>query len=108
MYASLIPINDAYAPVDHWQWMATLWRGIVGPDITIFVKKVGNDTEGRDELTRYGGVEIRNDCAGIIIRVPPGEGSNLIEEKCMRRMGFEVLEAVRGIGGDDGGAAFRS
>ncbi|KAL5345872.1 slightly ste11-like protein [Pseudogymnoascus australis] len=32
-----IPINDAYAPVDHWQWMATLWRGIIGVDLTVYV-----------------------------------------------------------------------
>ncbi|MCJ1235927.1 hypothetical protein MMC14_003901 [Varicellaria rhodocarpa] len=36
--ASSLPIADSYAPIDHWQWMATLWRGIVGPDITIVVR----------------------------------------------------------------------
>ncbi|KAI4152520.1 MAG: hypothetical protein LQ340_002870, partial [Diploschistes diacapsis] len=33
--ASIIPILDEYSPTDHWQWMATLWRGIVGPDVTV-------------------------------------------------------------------------
>ncbi|CAI6265946.1 unnamed protein product [Periconia digitata] len=37
-YASRIPIQDVYSPMDHWQWMATLWRGTVGPDLTIYVK----------------------------------------------------------------------
>lgn len=36
--ATRIPINDAYAPLDHWQWAATLWRGIVGADLTIWIK----------------------------------------------------------------------
>lgn len=34
-FASRILITDTYAPVDHWQWMASLWRGIIGPDVTI-------------------------------------------------------------------------
>ena len=40
--ASQIPISDEYSPSDHWQWMATLWRGIVGPDVTIDVKIPGH------------------------------------------------------------------
>lgn len=36
-FASRILITDTYAPVDHWQWMASLWRGIIGPDVTIAV-----------------------------------------------------------------------
>ncbi|TAQ89161.1 Nucleoside-triphosphate phosphatase [Chlorociboria aeruginascens] len=88
-FALRIPINDSYAPVDHWQWMATLWRGIVGPDLTVYVKRVD-----RDEVERLGAVEIRSDCSGIVVRVP--EGTHL-DEKTARRLGFEVLEFVRGI-----------
>lgn len=36
-WAARIPIADAYSPADHWQWLATLWRGIVGPDVTVYV-----------------------------------------------------------------------
>ena len=36
--ASTIPIADEYSPTDHWQWMATLWRGVVGPDVTVDVR----------------------------------------------------------------------
>jgi HMG box factor len=36
-FACAVPIVDAYAPVDHWQWMATLWRGIVGADLVVYV-----------------------------------------------------------------------
>ena len=88
-FALRIPINDSYAPIDHWQWMATLWRGIVGPDLTVYVTRVG-----RDEMNKYGGVEIRVDCGAIIVRVPEGGGS--MDEKTARRLGFEVLEFVRG------------
>jgi HMG box factor, other len=88
-FALRIPINDSYAPVDHWQWMATLWRGIVGPDLTIFVNKVG-----RDEMNKMGGVEIRGDCTAIIVRVV--EGCKM-DEKTARRLGFEVVEFVRNV-----------
>jgi HMG box factor, other len=88
-FASRIPINDSYAPVDHWQWMATLWRGIVGPDLTVYVKRVD-----REEMERHGGVEIRGDCGGIVVRV--AERAKL-DEKTARRLGFEVIEFVRGV-----------
>lgn len=89
-FALRIPINDSYAPVDHWQWMATLWRGIVGPDLTVYVSRVG-----RDEMNKYGGVEIRQDCPCIVVRIP--EGSRKMDEKTARRLGFEVVEFVRNV-----------
>lgn len=102
-HASAIPINDAYAPVDHWQWMATLWRGIVGPDLTIFVKILPPDRESKEEMARFGGVEVRGDCKAIVVRVLTDEGGEegkRLEDKMLRRLGFEVMEFVRGIGGE--------
>jgi hypothetical protein len=49
---------------------------------------------GRDELNKMGGVEIRGDCAAIIVRVL--EGANM-DEKTARRLGFEVVEFVRNV-----------
>ncbi|ESZ96021.1 hypothetical protein SBOR_3594 [Sclerotinia borealis F-4128] len=65
-YSLKLPINDSYAPVDHWQWMATLWRGIIGADLTVFVKGVG-----REEMERCGGVEwsVGGGGRGIVVRV---------------------------------------
>ena len=88
-FASRIPIADSYAPVDHWQWMATLWRGIIGPDLTIYSKRVN-----KDELERLGGVEMRSDCKGIVVRVLE---AGKMEEKTARRLGFEVTESVRSV-----------
>lgn len=121
-YALLIPINDSYAPVDHWQWMATLWRGIVGPDLTIYATRAG-----REEMEKFGGVEIRGDCSTIVVRVPEdgdreyggedngkrkgrdgdskGENGREMDEKTARRLGFEVLEFVRNLDQEKG---FRS
>jgi HMG box factor len=88
-FATRIPITDSYAPVDHWQWMATLWRGIIGPDLTIYTKRVD-----RDELDRIGGVEVRSDCRGIIVRVLETERIN---DKTSRRLRFEIMEIIHGF-----------
>jgi len=139
-YASAIPITDAYAPVDHWQWMATLWRGIVGPDLTVYVKAldtsapgvaaavaagtamgvtaagggggggiIGSDREVADELARYGGVECRWDVSAVVVRVGVGApiqgNGGRVEEKTLRRLGFEVLEWIRNGMGSEGGRA---
>ncbi|KAI7597939.1 hypothetical protein KC346_g14459, partial [Hortaea werneckii] len=39
-FALRIPIdaNSQYSAPDHWQWAATQWRGVVGPDLTIYVR----------------------------------------------------------------------
>lgn len=96
--ASKIPIVDAYAPVDHWQWMATLWRGIIGVDLTIYVNSTGR---GDEEVARGlgapplgGGVEVRNDARAIVVQAQNGK----VEERVLRRLGFEILEFIRGVG----------
>ncbi|MCJ1402677.1 hypothetical protein MMC11_005897 [Xylographa trunciseda] len=100
--ASTIPIADAYAPVDHWQWMATLWRGIVGPDITIVVRPASNQYDGssangnsspREETRNGGGVEVRLQDARTITLLCPNVGK--VPESALRRMGFELGEYVR-------------
>ncbi|CCC13644.1 hypothetical protein SMACR_07212 [Sordaria macrospora] len=99
-FACTIPIADAYAPVDHWQWMATLWRGIVGPDLTVYVKPV---TE--EEMMMEGwppvGVEVKGERL-IVVRVvvPSGHGGQItaVEElsgETEKLLAFEVGEWVR-------------
>lgn len=73
--------------------MATLWRGIIGPDLTIYAARVGKDEQA--------GVEIRQDCSAIIVRVDEGKK---MDEKTARRLGFEVMEFVRGEHGSFGKA----
>lgn len=37
-FASTVDIADRYSPVDHWRWGATIWRGVVGADVTVAVR----------------------------------------------------------------------
>ena len=86
-HACQIPIADSYLPVDHWQWVATLWRGIVGPDLVVYVKPCSEE-----ELSRGGAVELRGNEL-MIVKVLQGTG---LDEKVDRRVCFEVVEWLRG------------
>lgn len=86
-FACSIPINDSYAPLDHWQWMASLWRACVGPDITVYIRECS-----KEEFDRAGGnpVEVRlQDARTVIIRRVIGAPREL-EEKTLKRVGFEI------------------
>lgn len=107
-FASTVAITDPYSPVDHWQWMATLWRGIVGADLVIYVQGMTPDEVAKNA----GTVEYR--APGImVVRVVGGDssastfgggggsssssgyGNGKIDEKTERRLAFEVMEWVR-------------
>ncbi|RMZ77395.1 hypothetical protein DV738_g4347, partial [Chaetothyriales sp. CBS 135597] len=42
-------ISDAYSPGSHWQWIAALWRGAIGPDVTIAVRPAGGIPGGSND-----------------------------------------------------------
>jgi hypothetical protein len=87
LYTSRISIQDSYSPTDHWQWMATLWRGTVGPDLTIYVETL----EKGEEVRRA--VEL-NEEARCLTVCREGAG---FEGSALRRVGFEVGEWIQGI-----------
>ncbi|RVX75701.1 hypothetical protein B0A52_00057 [Exophiala mesophila] len=39
-----MPISDGFSPPAHWQWFATLWRGSVGPDVTVVIKSTDEES----------------------------------------------------------------
>lgn len=95
--ASSIPITDAYAPVDHWQWMATLWRGIVGPDVTIAIAAPGSSvfsSNGKATKNIGGSVEIRLEDSRTILLSTDDETGTVVEG-ALRRVCFELGEWVR-------------
>lgn len=92
-FACAVPVHkDAYAPVDHWQWMATLWRGIAAADLVVYVRVASDEELGPGQLQA---VELK--APGLmVVRVPASvleDGG--IGEKAERRLGFEVVEWVR-------------
>lgn len=95
-YARHIPIgpSDPYSPNDHWQWTATQWRGIIGPDLTIYVRDAVSGESGRPSF-EIEPVEGRPDVALFVVR-REGDG---VEASLLRRVGFEVSEWVRAFGG---------
>ena len=101
-WASALPIDDTYSPADHWQWVATLWRGIIGPDFTVYVHSVEEPDTGLPSGVAGArpAVDIREELGALIVRSsPPSEnesGSGLrVEEGSIRRVAFEVGEWAR-------------
>ncbi|KAF1916887.1 hypothetical protein BDU57DRAFT_449233 [Ampelomyces quisqualis] len=86
-YASRIPIRDAYSCTDHWQWMATLWRGTVGPDLTIYVKTHEKDA---------GATKPEMDDAVRCLTIGK-EKDGKFTDADLRRVGFEVSEFINGM-----------
>ncbi|KAF1835982.1 hypothetical protein BDW02DRAFT_578284 [Decorospora gaudefroyi] len=89
-YASRIPIQDAYSATDHWQWMATLWRGTVGPDLTLYVKTY-DAKEGHTGAKPDLDDPVR--CLTVF-----KERAGKFTEADLRRVGFEVNEWIKGMG----------
>ncbi|KAK4188801.1 hypothetical protein QBC35DRAFT_431993 [Podospora australis] len=134
-FACSIPIADSYAPVDHWQWMATLWRGVVGADLVVYVRpSYPEETQAQQTPAQQGQVgvgvgigTVEVKAAGLIVvkvpvsfvsspsgsqgsaassSVPPATGTETVvqmDEKMERRLGFEIVEWVRGGGWERGG-----
>jgi hypothetical protein len=73
--------------------MASLWRGCIGPDITVYIRECT-----KDELDRVGGnpVEVRlQDVRTVILRKVAGTPREL-EVKALKRVGFEVEDFLTG------------
>lgn len=108
LFARLIPIgpSDPYAPNDHWQWTATLWRGIIGPDLTIYLRDAaaGATTGPSVELEV---VEGKPEVGLFVVKRVKGDGSaegngseeGEVEASVLRRVEFEVSEWVRAFSG---------
>ena len=109
LVACLIPLgpNDPYSPNDHWQWTATQWRGIIGPDLTIYVRDGTNLESGRPSV-EIENVDGKSDVGLMVMRRTMSNDQNggfdgaevgsHVEASVLRRMGFEVGEWVRAFG----------
>ncbi|KAF3481345.1 HMG-box transcription factor [Arthroderma uncinatum] len=92
-HACLASNNGTQDPMDHWERMAMQWGSCVGPDITVYIRDCD-----QDEMSRYGegnSVENRlNDVRTLVIRRLVGSNEG-IDERALRRVGFEVKEFLR-------------
>ncbi|OQV02763.1 hypothetical protein CLAIMM_07905 isoform 1 [Cladophialophora immunda] len=59
-----MPINDGFSPPAHWQWFATLWRGSIGPDITIIIR--GADEEPAEGVDVVKQTPIQGNHPGVV------------------------------------------
>lgn len=84
-FACRIPLTDTYAPNDHWSWNATQWRGVIGPDLTIYLK----DGKEKGKL-----VEQSEEEKLFVVR----KGADEVDGATLRRLGFEIGEWVRAFG----------
>ncbi|KAI9695309.1 MAG: hypothetical protein M1820_008716 [Bogoriella megaspora] len=92
-YATHVPILDNYSPADHWQWMATLWRGTVGPDVTIYVRDCGPEEMAREKF-----FEVKEEIRCLIVRRDKNNLGGRIDQPALRRASFEIAEWVRAMG----------
>jgi HMG box factor, other len=88
--------HDPYSPSDHWQWTATQWRGVVGPDLTIFVRDAVVGETGKPT------VEISSEGNLFVVKRTKSEGDKgwELDASALRRLGFEVGEWVRAFGAE--------
>jgi hypothetical protein len=105
-FACAIPIGgvDRYSASDHWQWAASQWRGIIGPDLTIYVQDLESNDTGRPPV-EIEPVANKSDAAVFVVRrtkdteqmVDVGEqqGGIQLDPSALRRVGFEVGEWIR-------------
>lgn len=93
-FASRVRIDDVYSPYDHWQWMSTMWRDTVGPDVTIYIKDIPAEEVGSTDRL----VNVKEDTHVItLIRKRLAGGVAKPDDKDLRRLAFEIGESVRGI-----------
>lgn len=109
LFASAIPIGgtDPYSPNDHWQWAATQWRGIIGPDLTIYVCDASTSENGRPAMEIEGVSEKGRAVLFVVKRAKddhqatdsePKNAAVQLEPFALRRIGFEVSEWVKAFG----------
>ncbi|KXL43134.1 hypothetical protein M433DRAFT_162477 [Acidomyces richmondensis BFW] len=103
VFACRIPIGprDLYSPSDHWQWMATQWRGVIGPDLTIFIRDAITEEAGRST------VEMSTEGNLFVIKRTRNESDKVLElePSLLRRLSFEVTEWARAFGSEKRGSA---
>lgn len=102
-----VPIDDLYPPVAHWEHMATLWRGNVGPDLVVYADAspaplTMKGASGPEPCT----VHYADQEGVLVVHVPlpdtsankqgPSEddGIDIVSQATQRRLAYDILELV--------------
>ncbi|CAK7209454.1 slightly ste11-like protein [Sporothrix curviconia] len=106
-----VDIDDSFGPVDHWEYMATMWRGTPGPDLVVYA-----DASPPPSAAKGGSrptVHTVEQEGVLVVHVPLADsggennadsrdggidadhGGVVIDQKTERRLAFEVMEFVR-------------
>lgn len=93
--AGQLQLRDLYGVDAHWNWTACLWRGLIGPDLVVYVR----DTDSRD----LDSIDILNKPHALV--VPRSKSSPAaikgavggVRPAALRRLGFEVREWLVGV-----------
>lgn len=104
-FACAIPIGspDPYSPNDHWQWAATQWRGIIGPDLTIYICDTTAEESGK-LAADFELADSKSDFALFVVRKSQEDCDNAneidlqVSPTVLRRVAFEVSEWVKAFG----------
>ncbi|PNS16897.1 hypothetical protein CAC42_4861 [Sphaceloma murrayae] len=98
LFAARIPITGNYDPKGHWEWTACMWRGVVAPDVIVYIK----DVESKDGVD-LGACEVLDEGRLIMVKRHKGDaeesGVKGVQAGALRRLGFEVGEWLRAFDG---------
>jgi HMG box factor len=83
--------TDGLSTLEHWQWCATVWKGCVGADMTIFVVALPDGGLVEELVSSKDG--------GWVLFVGKGGRRKEWGGKLMRRLVFDIGELVRSLRG---------
>ncbi|KKA29366.1 hypothetical protein TD95_004658 [Thielaviopsis punctulata] len=84
-YATKVPMPPGTSAMDHYQWMANMWLGVVGPDLVIqVVAGAAREDATAVSMTRPNLITVGVNEKGVL------------DESNARRLAFEVNEWMRG------------
>ncbi|KAI5855829.1 hypothetical protein BZA05DRAFT_389804 [Tricharina praecox] len=83
--------TDGLSTLEHWQWCATVWKGCVGADMTIFVVALPDGGLAEEP--------VRSKDGGKVVFVGKAGRRKEWGGKLMRRLVFDISELVRSLRG---------
>lgn len=78
--ATSMAITDNYSPLSHWKWLASLWRGCAGPDVSVVIAERDLD----DDLQTPHAANASN---GPVSRLPPTTTAAPVNNSCTKPAG---------------------